>query len=48
LFEKILTSSKRIAFSIENDICNGVVQWTGVVMVSLLLLSSYASGFLFV
>jgi len=43
----VLTSSKRIAFSIDNDICNGLVQWTSVVMVSVLLLASYVSGFLF-
>jgi len=48
LFEKVLTSSKRIAFSSDNDICNGLVQWTSVVMVSVLLLTSYISGFLFV
>ena len=44
-----LTSSKRITFSlVDNDICNRLVQWTSVVMVSVLLLASYVSGFLFV
>ena len=48
MFEMVLTSSNSIAFSIDNDICNGLVQWTSVVMVSVLLLASYVSGFLFV
>jgi len=48
LFEMVLTSSKRINFSLDNDICNGLVQWTSVVMVSVLLLARYVSGFLFV
>jgi len=48
LFEMVLTSSKCITFSLDNDICNGLVQWTSVVMVSVLLLASYVSGFLFV
>jgi len=29
-------------------ICNGLVQWTSVVMISVLLLASYVSCFLFV
>jgi len=37
-----MTSSKRMTFSLDNDICNGLVQWTGVVMVS--MLASYVSG----
>jgi len=49
LFTMALTSSKRITFSlVDNDICNRLVQWTSVVMVSVLLLASYVSGFLFV
>jgi len=28
-----MTSSKRMAFSLDNDICNGLVQWTSVFMV---------------
>jgi len=44
----VLTSSKRITFPLDNDICNGLVQWTSVVMVSMLLLASYVTGFLFV
>jgi len=44
-----LTSSKRITFSlVDNDICNGLVQWTSVVMVSVLLLARYVSGYLLV
>jgi len=41
-----MTSSKRMTFSLDNDICNGLVQWTSVVTVS--MLASYVSGFLFV
>jgi len=41
-----MTSSKRMTFSLDNDICNGLVQWTSVVVVS--VLASYVSGFLFV
>jgi len=48
LLEIVLTTSKRITFSLDNDICNGLVQWMNVVMVSVLLLASYVSGFLFV
>jgi len=45
LFEMVLTSSKRITLSLDNDICNGLVQRTSVVMVSVLPLTSYVSGF---
>jgi len=48
LFEIVLPSSKHIAFSIDDDIYNGLVQWTSVVMVSVLFLASCVSGFLFV
>jgi len=41
-----MTSSKRMTFSLDNDICSGLVQRTSVVMVS--MLASYISGFLFV
>jgi len=41
-----MTISNRMTFSLDNDICNGLVQWTSVVMVS--MLASYGSGFLFV
>jgi len=41
-----MTSSKRLAFSLDNDICNGLVQWWNDVMVSVLV--SYVSGFMFV
>jgi len=41
-----MTSSKRMPFSLENNICNGFVQWTSVVVVA--VLASYISGFLFV
>jgi len=41
-----MTSSKRRTISLDNDICNGLVQWTSVVMVS--VLASYVSDFLFV
>jgi len=37
----VLTSSNRITFSLDNDICKGSVQSTSVVMVSLLPLASY-------
>jgi len=33
-------------FSLDNDICNGLVQWTSVVMVS--MLASYIMACLFV
>jgi len=32
LFEMVLASSKRITFSLDNNICNGFVQWTSVVI----------------
>jgi len=35
-----------LLFSLDNDICSGLVQWTSVVMVS--VLASYITGFLFV
>jgi len=41
-----MTSSKRMTFSLDNDICNGLVQWTSAVMVS--VMANYVSGFLFV
>jgi len=42
-----MTSSKRMTFfSIDNDICDGLVQRTSVVMVS--VWASYIYGFLFV
>jgi len=31
-----MTSSKRMIFSLDNNIGNGLVQWTSVVMVSML------------
>ena len=46
LFEMVLTSTEHMTVSLDNDICNGLVQCTSVVMVS--LLASYVSGFLFV
>jgi len=42
LFEMFLTSSKHMTFSLDNDVCNGLVQWTSVVMVS--VLASYVSS----
>jgi len=44
----VLASSKRIIFSNDNNSCNDLVQWMSVVMVSVLPLASYISGFLFV
>jgi len=41
-----MTSSKRMTFSLHNDVCNDLVQWMSAVMVS--VLASYVSGFLFV
>jgi len=41
-----MASSKRMTFSLGSDICNGLVQWASVVILS--LLASYDSGFLFV
>jgi len=41
-----MTNSERMTFSLDNDICNGSVKWTSVVMVS--VLANYVSGFLFV
>jgi len=41
-----MTSSKRMTFSLDNNICNGLVEWTNVVMAA--ILASYVSGFLFV
>jgi len=41
-----MTSSKYMAFSLDNDIYSGLVQWTSDVMVSLLVI--YVSGFMFV
>jgi len=40
-----MTSSKPMSVSHDDYICNGLVQWTSVVMVS--VLASYISGFLF-
>jgi len=34
-----------MAFSLDNDICKGLVQWMSDVMVSILV--SYVSGFMF-
>jgi len=37
-----MTSSERMTFSLDNDICNGLVQWTSVVMVwQATLMASY-------
>ena len=47
LFEMVLTSSKLMT-SFDKDICNGFVQWTSVVMISVLPLASYVSVFLLV
>jgi len=41
-----MTSSKHMTFSLDNDICNGLVQRTSVAMVS--VLARYISGFWFV
>jgi len=41
-----MASSKLMTFSLYNDICNGLVQRTSVVMVS--VLATYDSGFSFV
>jgi len=47
LFEMVLTSSKLMT-SLDKDICNGFVQWTSVVMISVLPLASHVSVFLLV
>jgi len=41
-----MSCSKHMIFSLDNDICNGLVQWTSVVMVS--MLASYIMACLFV
>jgi len=41
-----MTSSKRMIFPLDNDICTGLIQWTSVVMVS--VLATYVCDFLFV
>jgi len=46
LFEMVLTGSKRMTFSLDDNICKGLAQWASVVIAS--LLASYFSAFLFI
>jgi len=39
-----MTSSERMTFSLDNNICNDLVQWTSVIMVS--VLASYVKWLL--